>query len=86
MTGKRNISSKEKLSPAAREVKRREWIQSIHRLPSQSGLALRAWRAAHNVTQAALAGAWGVGQRSIIRLEQRDALPVLVKLAIREQI
>jgi DNA-binding XRE family transcriptional regulator len=48
----------------------------------QSGAALRGWRYDRNITQVQLAAAWGVSKRSIIRWEQRDALPVLVKLAL----
>jgi len=70
----------------AQEEAFRQWRMSIEKvkMQSQSGAALRQWRHRRNVSQAALAAAWEVSPRSIIRWEQREVLPVLVRLAIIE--
>jgi len=68
----------------AQEEAFRQWRERMLGVKVQSGAALRQWRHRRNVSQAALAAAWEVSPRSIIRWEQREALPVLVRLAIIE--
>lgn len=65
-----------------REKKRQAWARKMFSLKGASGLALRGWRGERNISQQELATEWGMSRRTIIRLERRDLLPMIVRVAM----
>lgn len=67
------------------ERARKQLLFRLGNYKPRKGSWLRQWRLDHAITQSSLAALLGVSERSMIRWEQMEELPLLLVLALEDK-